>query len=180
MPLVAGLLGAAAVVIAALLGLVGVLWAASRNYKIGSRTAGTQETAAETARITQLVAENKDARLEVSAQWEANQKLRQSIELADAQHESECQAWAAKEKSLLAKIGGLLGENAKLAGKQGQEVADLTAKLDQVSAEAGVALRAQERAEGGLQQARRTISQFSPDSQISPGNHPEEHLDPQT
>ena len=166
-PLVVGLLSAAAIVIAALLGLVGVLWSASRSFRLGSRTAGTQETTVETARIAQLVDENQKARAEVTAEWEVSQKLRQSIKLSDTQHESECQAWAAKEKSLLAKIDDLLGESAQFA-----------AKLEQVNEEAGVALRAQERAEGGLQQARRTITQFSPSSQTSPSNSPEDHPAP--
>jgi septal ring factor EnvC (AmiA/AmiB activator) len=168
-PLLLGLLSAAAMIICGLLGLLGVLWKATRDFNLGKRAADTAEQSAESERNAKLSADNKNLRAEITAQWEANQKLRQANELAETQHESECDAAAAKEKTLLLKIDGLLGD-----------VAALTGKLDQVSAEAGIALRAQERAEGGLQQARRTISQFSPGSQISPGNHPEDHPDPQT
>ncbi len=166
-PVLLGLLSAAAMIIVGLISLIGVLWTTTRSFNVGSRTAAVAEETAESTRNAGLAKDNQDLRAEISRQWEANQKLRQASELSDTLHRSESDAWAAKEKLLLEKIEGLLSNNAALAGK-----------LDQASAEAASAIRGQERAEGGLQQARRTITQFSPGSQTSPSNCPEDHPAP--
>ncbi len=168
-----GLITAIGLLTGTIITLIGVLTKTSADFKIGKQSAGVQETTAETARIAQLVDENQKARAEVSAEWDVSQKLRQSIKLTETEHESEYEAWAAKQKSLLANIDGLLSENAELTAKLGREVAALTAERDRevaaltsqlgcANAEANTAIRGQERAEGGLQSARQTIQDMCP------------------
>lgn len=132
-PILVGILGGLFAVTAAILGLIGVLWKANTDFKLGKRTAAVAEQTAEDNRAKEVAVENKGLREEIKLlrkeTWETEQGLRQEIT-----------------------------EQRHTITEHKDTVAGLTAQLN-------VALRGQERAEGGLVSAQRTIEKMCPPSE---------------
>lgn len=143
-PILVGILGGIFAVAAAILGLIGVLWKANTDFKLGKRKADLEEQTAEDKRASDLSTENARLRTEIDAlrekTWNTELVLREKI------RNYENAALVSKETV----IG--LKEN----------VAEQKEKLDEATAQLNIALLAQERAEGGLTTAMKTIHEICP------------------
>ena len=178
-PLLIGLMTGLFTLSAAVLALIGVLVTTRANFKLGTRTGdvqqqtvGVQQQTVDVARIEKLVRETEDLRKEIQGLWDANRQLRKEFELAGTQHEGERDGWDVERRALKESVDALQesveAQRTHIARQSGEitrqsgEIARLTDELDTASVLASAAQAAQERAEGGLATAMKTIAGMCP------------------
>lgn len=150
-PILVGLIAAMGMLAASILTLVGVLWNTNTQFKLGKRKADLEDQSANDKRAFDLSAENAKLRTEIDTlrekTWNTEHVLREKIR----SHEDAALVSEGVIPSLKEIISGLK----EAAAEQKETISGLTAQTN-------IALLAQERAEGGLTTAMKTIHEICP------------------
>lgn len=166
LPLLIGLVAGLFALAAAIVTVIGVLVSTKVSFKLGKKSGDVQQQTADTVRMEALAKETEALRAEISRLWQANQELRHQFEMADVKHEAERDGWDAEKHGLVdrsvSELRLLTAENEAVKADNAdlrRQLEGASRKLVRTQADLETAQRCQAQAEGGLHQARRTISE---------------------